>query len=113
MSRHDGDSPYCTEAVIGEYVSAAVLGPMVNHLAVFVAITYGVCKICAENHDRFTIRAGYRVFVLGESLPTFSKAILQACQLCYLSVQLLSIPILRTIDLLGLLYPERLLLQVS
>lgn len=87
VSKHYGGSPYCTESVAGEFVSAAVIGPMVNHLAVFLAITYGVCKICAENHDRLTIRAGYRVFVLGESLPTFSKAVLQSCQLCYLSVR--------------------------
>ncbi|PPQ94210.1 hypothetical protein CVT25_006870 [Psilocybe cyanescens] len=85
VSKHYGGSPYCTESVAGEFVSAAVIGPMVNHLAVFLAITYGVCKICAENHDRLTIRAGYRVFVLGESLPTFSKAVLQSCQLCYLA----------------------------
>ncbi|KAH9475022.1 hypothetical protein JR316_0012123 [Psilocybe cubensis] len=84
MSQHISNSPYCTEIVVGQYVSAAVLGPMINHLAVFLAITYGVCKICADNHDKLTFRAGYRVFVLGESLPTFSKAILQACQLCYL-----------------------------
>ncbi|KDR66879.1 hypothetical protein GALMADRAFT_147530 [Galerina marginata CBS 339.88] len=81
-------SPYCTERTAGEFVAAAILGPLVNHFSVFVAITYGVCRTCAGNHDKLTIRAGYRVFVLGESLPAFSKAILQTCQLCYLAAML-------------------------
>ncbi|KDR66883.1 hypothetical protein GALMADRAFT_106061 [Galerina marginata CBS 339.88] len=85
---HFNGSPYCTEIVAGDYVGAAVFGPTVNHLIVFIATTYGLCRSYANFHNKFSITRGYRVFVLGESLPSFSKAALQASQLCYLVAML-------------------------
>lgn len=87
-SRHEHASPYCTESVSGQFVSAAVISPVINHLCVFVAITYGVCKHSLEAQEKLTIKKRYKVFVLGESLPAFSKAVLQACQMCYLYVSM-------------------------
>ena len=84
VSTHGIGSPYCTEMVSHAFVAAAVLTPLVNNLAVFVAITYGLCKTCTNNQEKMTIKKGYRIFILGESLQKFSKALLQTCQLCYL-----------------------------
>lgn len=84
---HLGGSPYCDEFVLDEFVAAAVFAPTINHIFVFFAIAYGVCKThLAVTHEKFSIRSSYRVFVLGDSLPAFSKALLQASQLCYLYV---------------------------
>jgi len=87
---HFDGSPYCTEIVPSGrgYVGAAVFGPTINHLIVFVATTYGLCRSYANFHNKFSITRSYRVFVLGESLPAFSKAVLQASQLCYLVAML-------------------------
>ncbi|KAF9547615.1 hypothetical protein CPC08DRAFT_769410 [Agrocybe pediades] len=76
--------PYCSVFVSGNYVSAAVIGPTVNHILVFVAITYGVCMSRTNGHQSLFSSGGYRTFIFGESLPAFSKAILQSSQLCYL-----------------------------
>lgn len=84
VSMHENSSPYCTEMVSHEFVATAVLAPLVNNLAVFAAITYGLCKTCASHQEKMSITKGYRVFILGESLQKFSKALLQTCQLCYL-----------------------------
>jgi len=76
-------SPYCSVFVGGDYVAAAVFGPTFNHVLVFIAITYGVCMSRTNSQSLFS-SGGYRIFIFGDSLPAFSKAILQSSQLCYL-----------------------------
>lgn len=82
---HLGGSPFCTKTVVGTYVSASVILPTVNHLAIFIAISE---RLCRPRHDEErkmgVLRRNYREFVLGESLPAFSKTMLQTSQLCYL-----------------------------
>lgn len=83
-------SPYCDEVVTSDIVAASLIMPTINHFLIFVATVYGICI----NHITVgkrgvgaggnTMRTGYRIVVLGDSLPEFSKAILQASQLCYL-----------------------------
>lgn len=86
FSHMDG-SPYCNEFVLDGFVAAAVFAPTINHILVFIAITYGVCRThLAVVHDKFSMKSSYKVFILGESLPAFSKTLLQASQLCYLYV---------------------------
>ncbi|PPQ74753.1 hypothetical protein CVT26_005050 [Gymnopilus dilepis] len=100
VSTHGIGSPYCTEMVSHAFVAAAVLTPLVNNLAVFVAITYGLCKTCTNNQEKMTIKKGYRIFILGESLQKFSKALLQTCQLCYLAAALSGVAAVVTFYLL-------------
>ncbi|KAF9547618.1 hypothetical protein CPC08DRAFT_769413 [Agrocybe pediades] len=85
-------SPLCLNYIAGNYLAAAVLGPTVNHILVFCAITYGLCRPRAMSQnflDFGTGRGGggYRVYVFGDTLPAFSKALLQSSQLCYAYVQ--------------------------
>ncbi|KAF4622093.1 hypothetical protein D9613_009444 [Agrocybe pediades] len=89
-------SDLCFEFIEGNYLAAAVLGPTVNHVLVFCAITYGLCRPRAMNQnflDFGTGRGGggYRVYVFGDTLPAFSKALLQSSQLCYAVVVLCGI----------------------
>lgn len=77
-------SPFCTEVVKGGYFTAAVIGPTFNHFAVFVAISYRLGRPSHAEARKLTLSGGYRVFVLGETLPVFSRTMLQTNQICYL-----------------------------
>ncbi|KAH9475025.1 hypothetical protein JR316_0012126 [Psilocybe cubensis] len=82
---HLEGSPYCLEFVLHGFVAAAVFAPTINHVLVFFAIAYGVCKAhILATHQKLSISSSYRVFFFGDSLPAFSKTMLQASQLCYL-----------------------------
>ncbi|KAF4622241.1 hypothetical protein D9613_009389 [Agrocybe pediades] len=71
----------CLETVFHPYVSAAVILPTANHVLVFIAITVGLCK--CHSTSIFDFGKGVRLYIFGETLPAFSKALLQSSQLCY------------------------------
>jgi len=65
-----------TQLVLAPFVTS-----FVNHIIVFLAITYGVCK------NTIGRDLGFRDCVwlmFGKGLPTFSKALLHDSQLCYI-----------------------------
>ena len=75
----------CVEVTAKNYVSAAVIAPTVNHVIVFAMITYGLCRHGSRD-PLLDLRRGYKLYVLGDTLPAFSKALLQTSQMCYLYV---------------------------
>jgi len=77
--------PLCLDMTSGNYVAASVLGPTLNHIIVFGAITYGLCR--PRSSSFLDITKGYRVYLFGDTLPAFSKALLQTSQICYLYVR--------------------------
>jgi len=75
-------SGQCIERVMHGYLSASVVLPTVNHIVVFIAITVGLCRF--NTTSILDIRAGVRLYIFGDTLPAFSKALLQTSQLCYM-----------------------------
>ncbi|KAF8154870.1 hypothetical protein B0H34DRAFT_853081 [Crassisporium funariophilum] len=77
-------APYCVDQIVGKYLAASFLSAMINHGAVLVALTYKLCKSNLAYSREVTVRDGLRMAVLGQSLPAFSKALLQESQICYI-----------------------------
>lgn len=75
----------CLPETAGDFVAAAVVVPTINHVFVFSTITYGLCRTRSQP-SLLDFRKGYRLYILGDTLPDFSKALLQSSQLCYLYV---------------------------
>jgi len=82
---------FCAERTAGDYVAAAILAPTINHIIVFLTITYGLCRSRSQA-SLLDLRRGYKLYILGDTLPAFSKALLQTSQLCYLYVRCHSSP---------------------
>ncbi|KAF9545040.1 hypothetical protein CPC08DRAFT_823966 [Agrocybe pediades] len=74
---------HCLNTVVHEYMAASVILPTTNHLIVFVAITIGLCR--SHTTSIFDIGKGVRLYVFGDTLPAFSKALLQSSQICYIA----------------------------
>ena len=83
------------EIMVEGYCNLLIMGPtplpgpslfittFFNHTAVFLAITYGVCKNTIDEDLAFTENI---CLMLGKNLPTFSKALLHDSQICYMWV---------------------------
>jgi hypothetical protein len=76
----------CTVIIVGgQLVLAPFIVNVVNHTLVFMAITYGICKNTLR--EDLTFKHGIMV-MFGNSLPTFSKALLHDSQISYMYVPL-------------------------
>ncbi|KAF4622233.1 hypothetical protein D9613_009384 [Agrocybe pediades] len=71
----------CLERVAHPYLAASIILPTINHIIVFIAISIGLCK--CHDSSIFNIGKGIRLYIFGDTLPAFSKALLQSSQLCY------------------------------
>ncbi|KAF8812436.1 hypothetical protein BYT27DRAFT_7133062 [Phlegmacium glaucopus] len=65
------------------FATAATIITLINDTLVFLAITW---RLFSNSYGRRTIGDNIRVFLFGDYLPVFSKAMLQAGQLYYLIV---------------------------
>ncbi|KAF4622234.1 hypothetical protein D9613_009385 [Agrocybe pediades] len=75
-------SNLCLEFLAHPYLAAAIILPTTNHLIVFIAITIGLCRYQRHN-SIFDLGKGVRLYIFGDTLPAFSKALLQSSQICY------------------------------
>jgi hypothetical protein len=74
---------YCNLLIVGPTIPSLFITTFVNHTAIFLAITYGVCKNTIDGDLAF--RENIRL-MLGKRLPTFSKALLHDSQISYMWV---------------------------
>ncbi|KZT12693.1 uncharacterized protein LAESUDRAFT_668555 [Laetiporus sulphureus 93-53] len=76
-----GPTPYCLNASLKAYVSAAGITPLIHDTLVFLAISFRLV-MNAHGDDRLTTRV--RTFWSGKYLPAISKALLQDGQAYYI-----------------------------
>ena len=74
---------YCYLLIMGQTIPAPFITTFFSHTAVFLAITYGVCKNTIGGDLAF--RENIHL-MLGKKLPTFSKTLLHDSQICYMWV---------------------------
>ncbi|KAF8207921.1 hypothetical protein K438DRAFT_1904628 [Mycena galopus ATCC 62051] len=72
-----GPTNYCRAVSTKPFISAVTIAPLFNDTIIFVAISW---RLYRNSH----VDRSFRNFVTGESLPRFSKALLQDGQLYYL-----------------------------
>ncbi|KAF8166320.1 hypothetical protein K438DRAFT_1616985 [Mycena galopus ATCC 62051] len=72
-----GPTNYCTTVSTKPFIASVTIAPLLNDTIIFVAISW---RLYRNSH----VHRSVRTFVTGESLPHFSKALLQDGQLYYL-----------------------------
>lgn len=80
---HQGPTQFCINDVDHEYIVASTIANLINDTMVFLAITYRFGKTNASANLRRKGR-GIRKYINGDSLPAFSRAMLQNSQVYYL-----------------------------
>jgi hypothetical protein len=73
---------YCIDGTVKPYVTTATIIPLINDTLVFFAITW---RLSCNSFARPTLKDGLRVWIFGDYLPIFSKAMLQDGQAYYLT----------------------------
>lgn len=76
---------YCIDGTVKPYVTTATIIPLINDTFVFLAITW---RLSRNSFARPTLKDGLRVWLFGDYLPIFSKAMLQDGQAYYLLIVL-------------------------
>ncbi|KAF8205831.1 hypothetical protein K438DRAFT_1905172 [Mycena galopus ATCC 62051] len=72
-----GLTDYCATVATKPFIASVTIAPLINDTIIFLAISW---RLYQNAH----VNRGFRTFLTGESLPYFSKAILQDGQLYYL-----------------------------
>ncbi|KDR82533.1 hypothetical protein GALMADRAFT_87907 [Galerina marginata CBS 339.88] len=80
---HLGPTPFCLNIVAHEYIVTSSIAGLINDLTVFAAITYKFGRANIDASGKSTSK-GVSTFFNGDSLPAFSKAMLQDSQVYYL-----------------------------
>ncbi|KAF9561763.1 hypothetical protein CPC08DRAFT_414331 [Agrocybe pediades] len=80
---HQGQTEFCINDVDHEYIVTSTIASLINDTMVFLAITYKFGKTNATTNLRKKTR-GIRKYINGDSLPAFSRAMLQNSQKYYL-----------------------------
>lgn len=80
---HIGPTRQCINTSVPDSVQAAVIVPMVNDSAVFIAISYRILSY-STIEESFSKRM--RTFFGGGAIPRLSRALLQGGQIYYLCV---------------------------
>ena len=78
-----GQTKYCGSVQLKFFVPIAAIIPVINDTLVFLAISW---RLYSNSYARPTLKNGLQVFIFGDYLPRFSKAILQDGQAYYLLV---------------------------
>ena len=78
-----GTTDYCMNVGIEGYIAPGGIIPLINDTLVFLAISY---RLTADTHRDYSLRDGISIkaLVLGDCLPSFSRAFLQDGQAYYL-----------------------------
>lgn len=76
-----GPTPYCYSTPAKSYISASPITLAINDTFVFLAISWRLL-----GNSQFTLRKkpSFKAVILGQSLPAFSRALLQDGQIYYL-----------------------------
>ena len=83
MLKNDGWSELCVHVNIRPYAVAATIVPAINDTLAFIAITW---RLTRHSHVPPTLKGDVKVFVFGNYLPVFSKAMLRDGQAYYLLI---------------------------
>ena len=82
---HVGPTQFCVTSDVKPFAAAAFFIPLINDTLVFLAMTW---RLSRNSYACRTLEHDVRVFVFGDYLPMFSKAMLQDGQAYYLLVLL-------------------------
>jgi len=77
-----GSTRYCIDGTVKPFVTTATIIPLINDTLVFFAITW---RLSCNSYARPTLKDGLRVWIFGDYLPIFSRAMLQDGQAYYLT----------------------------
>jgi len=81
VGAHIGDTKYCLNAKLENYVSSAAIIPLVNDTLVFLSISV---RLMLNSHLEDSLKNGVRTLFFGFHMPGFSRSLLRDGQVYYL-----------------------------